>query len=79
MHIVLVPSLVRFTKLINHLKKSWIKNDMVKENIRMFKIHFSWRRPKWIWLVEFSEMNAVFSLDLEQFIGGEFIKSNQLE
>ena len=41
MHIVLVPSLVRFTKLINHLKKSWIKNDKVKENIRMFKIHFS--------------------------------------
>ena len=28
----------------------------------------SWRRTKWTWLIEFAELNAVYSIVSEQFI-----------
>ena len=38
----------------------------------------SWRGPKWSWLVEFSEMNAIFCNQTQTFIGGQINQiSNQ--
>ena len=32
---------------------------------------FSWRCPKWSWLVEFGEIKAVFCIQTCTFIGGQ--------
>ena len=40
------------------------------------RVIFSWRCPKWTWLVEFVELNARFSLELEQLLESELIKDN---
>ena len=46
-------------------------------------VMLSWRRPKWIWLVEFSELNAVFRNQEQTFIGTrinqELIKSKVIK
>ena len=35
-----------------------------------WSVKVSWRGPKWTWLVEFSEINAVFCNQTRTFIGG---------
>ena len=34
-------------------------------------VPFSWRGPKWSWLVEFSEMHAIFCNQTQTLIGGQ--------